>query len=144
MREWLESYRPVRQRTVRSETTKDKAGALPPAVYRKPPESSELVSFEASLPEVHDDYPSENNTIQLEDAPGMSITFVSDSSITEVALGTALSTLTSSTKEDSHDDEYESDSDDSTIDIEDFDLPNNNAVITRSGRQVKAWTKFDI
>ena len=33
MKEWVENYRPVRQRTVRSETTKDKAGALPPAVY---------------------------------------------------------------------------------------------------------------
>ena len=33
MKDWLESYRPVRQRTVRSETTKDKAGTLPPAVY---------------------------------------------------------------------------------------------------------------
>ena len=33
IKEWLESYRPVRQRTVRSETTKDEAGALPPAVY---------------------------------------------------------------------------------------------------------------
>ena len=27
MKEWLVNYRPVRQRTVRSETTKDKAGA---------------------------------------------------------------------------------------------------------------------
>jgi hypothetical protein len=35
MKDWLESYRPFRQRTVHSETTKDKAGALPPAVYRK-------------------------------------------------------------------------------------------------------------
>ena len=33
MKEWMENYRPVRQRTERSETTKDKAGALPPAVY---------------------------------------------------------------------------------------------------------------
>ena len=32
-KDWLENYRPVRQRTVRSETTKDKAGALPLAVY---------------------------------------------------------------------------------------------------------------
>ncbi|CAH3153446.1 unnamed protein product, partial [Porites lobata] len=32
MKDWVENYRPVRQRTVRSETTKDKAGALPPAV----------------------------------------------------------------------------------------------------------------
>ena len=35
MKEWAEHYRPVRQRTVRSETTKDKAGALLPAVYEK-------------------------------------------------------------------------------------------------------------
>lgn len=35
MREWAEKYRPVRQRTLRSETTKDKAGALSPAVYLK-------------------------------------------------------------------------------------------------------------
>ena len=33
IKEWMENYGPVRQRTVRSETTKDKAGALPPAVY---------------------------------------------------------------------------------------------------------------
>ena len=33
MKDWLENYRPLRQRTVKSETTKDKAGAHPPAVY---------------------------------------------------------------------------------------------------------------
>ena len=33
MKELIEKYRPVRQRTVRGETTKVKAGALPPAVY---------------------------------------------------------------------------------------------------------------
>ena len=35
MKKWAEHYRPVRQRTVRGETTKDKAGALPPAVFEK-------------------------------------------------------------------------------------------------------------
>ena len=30
MKELVDKYRPVRQRTVRSETTRDKAGALPP------------------------------------------------------------------------------------------------------------------
>ena len=35
MKEFVEKYRTVRQRTVRGETTKDKAGALPPAVYTK-------------------------------------------------------------------------------------------------------------
>ena len=33
MKELVDNYRPVRQRTMRSETTKYKAGALPPAVY---------------------------------------------------------------------------------------------------------------
>ena len=32
MRAWLENFRPIGQRTVRSETTKDEAGSLPPAV----------------------------------------------------------------------------------------------------------------
>lgn len=35
VKEWAEHFRPVRQRTVPSQTTKDKAGALPPAVYEK-------------------------------------------------------------------------------------------------------------
>ena len=40
MKELVDKYRPVRQKTVRSETTKDKAGALPPAVYyTQPPHS---------------------------------------------------------------------------------------------------------
>ena len=38
MKELVEKYRPVRQRTIRGETTKDKAGALPPAVYTQPPD----------------------------------------------------------------------------------------------------------
>ena len=37
MKELVDQYRSVRQRTVRSETTKDKAGALPPAVYYTQP-----------------------------------------------------------------------------------------------------------
>ena len=40
MKEWLENYRAVRQRSVRSETTKDKAGALPPAVYQMAPQGA--------------------------------------------------------------------------------------------------------
>ena len=36
MTDWMENFRPVQQRTVRSETTKDKAGSLPAAVYSQP------------------------------------------------------------------------------------------------------------
>ena len=35
MKESPEHYSPARQRTVQSKTTKDKAGPLPPAVYKK-------------------------------------------------------------------------------------------------------------
>ena len=42
-KESVNKYRPVRQRTVRSETTKDKAGALPPAVYYTQPPHSKVM-----------------------------------------------------------------------------------------------------
>ena len=49
MKEWLENYRPVRQRTVRSETTKDKARTLPPAVYSNAnPNATARVFFPAA------------------------------------------------------------------------------------------------
>ena len=52
MKKWLESYRPVSQRTLRSKTTKDKAGALPPAVYTIQPtgkESDERLPFPGEI-----------------------------------------------------------------------------------------------
>ena len=50
MKEWLENYRPVRQRTVRSaEATKDKARTLPPAVYSNAnPNATARVFFPAA------------------------------------------------------------------------------------------------
>ena len=39
MKEFVEKYRMLRQRTVREETNKEKARALPPAVYKKNQES---------------------------------------------------------------------------------------------------------
>ena len=48
MKDWLENYRSVRQRTVRSETTKDKAGTPPPAVYSNAnPNATARVIFSA-------------------------------------------------------------------------------------------------
>ena len=41
-------YRPVRQRTVRSETTKARAGALPPAVYSSQPFCTKVIFHEDS------------------------------------------------------------------------------------------------
>ncbi|PFX15815.1 hypothetical protein AWC38_SpisGene19948 [Stylophora pistillata] len=48
MKELVVRYRPVRQRTVRSETAKDKAGALPRAVYSSTP-SCARVTFQEDV-----------------------------------------------------------------------------------------------
>ena len=48
MKEWMEPFRPVGQRTVRGETTKDKAGALPPSVYTKPQRQSTAIVFDSN------------------------------------------------------------------------------------------------
>ena len=87
MKEWLENYRPMRrQRTVRSETTKDKAGALPPAAYAKPkPDVTAKVRF----PDDQDDRTlpasSEINPL-VSDVP---LSFISDSNIPQVKLASA-------------------------------------------------------
>ena len=66
MKEWLENYRPVRQRTVHSETTKDKAGALPPAVYKMAPQAAipgQCLDFGGKVDDASDDYyPNERDT----------------------------------------------------------------------------------
>ena len=51
MKELVDKYRPVRQRTVRSETTKDKAGALPPAVYYTQPPQCKVMFHDDSTVE---------------------------------------------------------------------------------------------
>ena len=42
MKEFVEKYRPLRQRTVREETTMDRARALPPAIYTKQQDSTKV------------------------------------------------------------------------------------------------------
>ena len=42
MKEFVERYRPLRQRTVREEPTKGKTAALPPAVYTKQQDSTKV------------------------------------------------------------------------------------------------------
>ena len=106
MKDWLENYmyRPVRQRTVRSETTKDKAGTLPPAVYSNTnPNATARVFFPADQVE---QTPTDFNQVE----------------------------------------EYESDSDDgdNDVDIESEELVIDKAIMTRPGRQVKVWTRFDV
>ena len=69
MKEFVEKYRPVRQRTVRGETTTDKAGALPPAVYAE--QSADCTKVDLAR-ETEDELAPQHMT---------QLTFVDDSSI---------------------------------------------------------------
>ena len=83
MKEWLEDYRPVRQRTVRRETTKDKAGALPPAVYAKQkPDAVARVRFPADQDDQSSPAFSEIRSVVAD----VSLSFVSDTNIPQVTL----------------------------------------------------------
>ena len=137
MKEWAEHYRPVRQRTVRGETTKDKAGALPPAVYEKPKTGtwSEL-SFpdscaKSSTASVY------NESVPLSTSSACSVvTFVSDEKIPQVLIGTE--------PEPFQMDEFESDSDSDFDETESEEIVEHRNAITRSGRQIKASVRFDL
>ena len=66
MKEWLENYWPVRQRTARNETTKDKAGALLPAVYQMTTQAAipgQFLDFDGEVDIGSEDhYPNERDT----------------------------------------------------------------------------------
>jgi hypothetical protein len=137
MKDWLESYRPVRQRTVHSETTKDKAGALPPAVYMKTTKSSDPQSSKVHFPE---------DQIQVIQ-PTSNITFVDESNVAVLKSGKDETEL-----QIEQIDEYETDSDDGAPSSHNEDnefggvseLPIRPASVTRSGRAVKAILRLDL
>ena len=94
MKYWLENYHPVRQRTSRSETTKDKAGALPPAVYEKQkPDAAVRVSFPADQVDQAPLLSSEIHSFV-----NVSLNFVSDTNIPQVKLTPAADFRWRSTK----------------------------------------------
>ena len=78
IKEWLESYRPVRQRTVRNETIKDKLGALPPTIY--------AVRHTVNKSEERLRFPEENNVSSAIAVPQrvVSIQFLDEGDVTEV------------------------------------------------------------
>ena len=105
MRDWLENYRPVRQRTVRSETTKDTPGTLPPAVYSNAnPNSTVSVFFPADQVEQTPTASSEMRSV-VSDVSGLS--FVSDATVPQLTLA--------STADFNQMEEYERDSDDGRV-----------------------------
>ena len=128
IKEWLQSYRPVHQRMVRSETAKDKAGALPPAVYTVQPTSN--VSKERLR------FPEENNVSSANAVPQrvVSIQFVDEGDVTEVFKDHREVQI----------DKYETDSDDEESDYEGRLELVNRACVTRSGRAVRAFVRLDL
>ena len=135
MKEWLEKYRPVRQRTVRSETTKDKAGTFPPAVYAKQkPDAVARVRFRADQDDQSSPAFSEIRSVVAD----VSLSFVSDTNIPQVTLASAANF------NQMEEDESDSEDSDSEKELDSEELIISKPMITRSGRQVKVWTRFDV
>ena len=138
----MKDYRPVRQRTVRSETTKDKAGALPPAVYfqAKQKEHS-YVEFnrEQAIPDdAATPTPITETTEQSEHSHGIdelqsvSLTFVNNLDVPEVQI-----------QEIQQLDEYETDVDTESDEEGDFEVVSKTCT-TRSRRAVRAFVRLDL
>ena len=135
MKELVDKYRPVRQRTVRSETTKDKAGALPPAVYYTQPPHSKVMFHDDSTVEGREGM--EQIMPQVTDDDGdshvPSITFVDDSTVEIVAVGEVPD----------QEDEYDTDSG-SDMDDDDHDSYPHTTTLIRSGRAIRAHFRLDL
>ena len=124
MKDWLKNYRPLRQRTVRSETTKDKVGTLPPAVYSNAnPNATARVIFPTDQVEQTPTASSEMRSV-VSDVSVLS--FVSDATVPLLTLA--------STADLNQVEEYESDSDDSDndVDVESEELVIGKLIMTRS------------
>ena len=136
MKDWLENYRPVRQRTVRSETIKDKAGTIPPAVYSNANlNATARVFFQADQVEQTPTASSEMRSV------------VSDVSVLSfVSYATGPQLTLASTADFNQVEEYEGDSGDgdNDVDSESEELVIGKPAITRSGRQIKVWARFDV
>ena len=118
------------------ETTKDKAGTLPPAVYSNAnPNATARVFLPADQVEQTPTVSSEMRSV-VSDVSVLS--FVSDATVPQLTLA--------STADFNQVEEYENDSDDSDsdVDIESEELVIGKPIMTRSGRQVKVWTRFDV
>ena len=118
MKDWMENYRPVRQQTVRSETTKDKAGALPPAVYSQAKQKEHShVEFnrEQAIPDDAVTPTPITETTELsrgiDELQSVSLTFVNDLDVPEVQIQDIQQL-----------DEYETDSDTESDEEGDFEV----------------------
>ena len=120
---------------MRSETTKDIAGALPPAVYYTQPPLSKVIFHDDSTVEGREGM--EQIMPQVTDDDGdshvPSITFLDDSTIEIVAVGEVSD----------QEEEYDTDSG-SDMDDDDHDSFPHTTILTGSGRAIRAHFRLDL
>ena len=139
MEDWLENYRPMRQKTVRSETTKDKAGTLHSAVYLNAnPNATARVFFSADQDEQTPTASSEMRSV-VSDVSVLS--FVSDATDPQLTLA---SNADFSQLEEYGQYETDSDESDNDVDIESEQVVIGKPIMTRSRRQFKVCIRFDV
>ena len=129
MQGWVDNFRTVRQRTVRSETKR--ADSITRVFFRRDQEIS------ADLQDKTDaDVPN------VPVPKGVSLISFVHGCTNEVVHATQSTQVSNSDCD--FGEEYETDSDDSLFSDDEPDYVTNKPVIARSGRQVKAWAKFDV
>ena len=143
MKELAEKHRPVRQRKVRGETTKDKAEALPPAVYSKERDCDRVDLMEGLGNDLNTEEPidftmdEEEKEEDLfvhatsEDGDAPQVTFLDDC-LVAVAVVEARPPP----------DEYQPDSGDDFSDRKDEDIAP--VTVSRSGRPIRAHFRLDL
>ena len=143
MRDWVEPFRPVRQRTVRSETTKDKAGTLPPTVYVK---EREYKCIDLKRTDSHgslqvESHESDKDAVQSQGTRADVSTDTTDKGNSGEIMATDQDQV----------DEYETDSDSDMTDVDnslDDDelalLGLHTTTVSRSGRTVRAALRLDL
>lgn len=125
IKEWTEYYKPERQRTVQSETTKDKAGALSPAVYEKAKSGTWIrVSFPDTCVKISTISVSNESELRSISSDCTAVTFVSDENIPQDLIG--------------------NDSDSNYDETESKEIVEHRNSITGSGRKIKASMRFDL
>jgi len=136
MKESVDRYRPLRQRTVRGETTNEKARTVPPAVYSSRPSCTKVIFHEDSQ-----DHPVTENQEEIEqimppvadhDRNVTGVTFVDDSKVAVVA-------VCEMTDLPVQEDEYDTDSESNREDDTPPDI-----TVTRSGRAIRAHFRLDL
>ncbi len=131
MRDWVEMYRPVRQKTVQSETTKDKAGTLPIAVYSNK-DGVRTRANEDYVLQIADEDSEVNHEENADSDIAESNTDDRDSDSEEHSADTA--DVTSSDKTDEYDTDSDSDQDDNII----------MSRTTRFGRRITHVVRMDL